>query len=590
MSVKMNEELEKLNAAWALNLWTVSVSQIIDYNDVNVLKQEYDNIINNINLDNMPLAPALLDIIKEIMEEITNILMIEGDRLINDKQYQHRMKNAVWNAIPNIGAIFATSNPIAMGMTLATQIGIGYMNYRRTMAEIKLETEKEKWEITKNRMQHLHRLQKKLFETAWKLRGTYNYPDKYRLTPEQIDDYNQALMEANPVRRYKRLAYMQENFLAYPHFWYQIGSTVNYIYRNANSMGIDKQDQKVYYDNAMSYFERFDEINKCSILRKDIFTSSWALEFFELLYPVPNNTSRCFDLIQKAVDYSGQEPDVLELCAISYLRLRAYDKAILLLDSLVNTKYNLEINTQLLSALYIYQMYNGDKTQAAAARFGYNQLRQVVDEKYRHYIMELPPEGSDLTSLRWIKDDDIDAIVEKQEAIKRKKESSKELARRFYSKQQPCCVVYSPELESVAIDLIELMNTALTRIGLPLTPIRVSVKDYKCRQTEYDAMYRIIFLGDSKEAKLYYKNDDSEWDYEEMGIRIKQYSGGKVAVILASTRHIDDTEFTDHMARKKRNKWRLPDIKKMSSKEMNLAQYQLAIHEYLQLNNALILD
>lgn len=35
-------EREKITAAYALNLWTVSISQIIDYNDINVLNQEYD--------------------------------------------------------------------------------------------------------------------------------------------------------------------------------------------------------------------------------------------------------------------------------------------------------------------------------------------------------------------------------------------------------------------------------------------------------------------------------------------------------------------------------------------------------------------
>ena len=33
---------EKFRAAYALNLCSVSVSQIIDYNDINILEQEYD--------------------------------------------------------------------------------------------------------------------------------------------------------------------------------------------------------------------------------------------------------------------------------------------------------------------------------------------------------------------------------------------------------------------------------------------------------------------------------------------------------------------------------------------------------------------
>ena len=39
---------EQLKAAYALNLCTVSVSQIIEYNDVNIMEQEYETILNNL--------------------------------------------------------------------------------------------------------------------------------------------------------------------------------------------------------------------------------------------------------------------------------------------------------------------------------------------------------------------------------------------------------------------------------------------------------------------------------------------------------------------------------------------------------------
>lgn len=44
----------KIRTAYALNLCTVSVSQIIDYNDLIVLEQEYETILNNLNIEMMP--------------------------------------------------------------------------------------------------------------------------------------------------------------------------------------------------------------------------------------------------------------------------------------------------------------------------------------------------------------------------------------------------------------------------------------------------------------------------------------------------------------------------------------------------------
>ena len=220
---KNNEK--RLQAAYALNLWTVSVSQIIDYNDVIILRQEYDTIMNNLNLERMPKDEALLDVIKKIMDVITYFMIEEGDKKYVEKEYQHKLKNALWSAVPNVAAVFATSDPIAMGLTLATQVGIGYMNYRRNKSEYELEYEKSKWEIAKNQMQQLNGLQKELFETAWRLADEYKFPDEYRLTQKQITEYNMVLMEENLVKRYNQLKSMRSVFDAYPAFWYQLGST-----------------------------------------------------------------------------------------------------------------------------------------------------------------------------------------------------------------------------------------------------------------------------------------------------------------------------------------------------------------------------
>ena len=42
-------EKDALQAAYALNMCTVSVSQIVDYKDAYILEQEYNAILNNMN-------------------------------------------------------------------------------------------------------------------------------------------------------------------------------------------------------------------------------------------------------------------------------------------------------------------------------------------------------------------------------------------------------------------------------------------------------------------------------------------------------------------------------------------------------------
>ena len=84
---------EKKKAAYVLNLCTVSISQIIDYDDINILEQEYEAILNNINLETMPKDEPLLNIFKQLLDTITFFRIQEGDKKIIEKEYQQNVKN-----------------------------------------------------------------------------------------------------------------------------------------------------------------------------------------------------------------------------------------------------------------------------------------------------------------------------------------------------------------------------------------------------------------------------------------------------------------------------------------------------------------
>lgn len=532
MSTKRTEE-EKIKAAHALNLWTVSISQIIDYDDINVLEQEYDTIMNNLNLENMPKDEALLDVIKEIMDEVTNLRIDEGDKKLMEREYQHQLKNAVWSAVPNVTAIFASSDPIAMSVTLATQVGIGYMNYRRNKAEYELRFEGSQWHIQHNRMQHLNALQKQLFETAWRLADEYEFPDEYRLTEKQIHEYNKALMEANPIKRYINLDSMKSAFTAYPAFWYQIGSTANSIYRNDEYTNADMRSR--YRAYAIKCFERYQQSNRFNLLRHDILASSCALEYMELQdMNQSHNADKAKELIRKAEQFSGNALDVLELCAFSYLRIGDYDDAIRLFHLLVNNDYNSVINTQLLSGLYIKMMRGDDNRKAADARFGYDQLKYITNEDY---ILKMPPKGMDLSDWKaeWNREENFDEFLEQQNLEKQKeKEKHEELkkkARVFY--QKPILLVYKEKYDPVAEYFLGMLNVNREKIDPSLpSPSSCTLTDYKKNREKIErAGNHIIMIGDSAEAKKIYKNVN--WEYDNLGMKYMSY--GNKTILLTNT-------------------------------------------------------
>ena len=377
----MSREEAQIRAAYALNMCMVSISQIIDYDDLYILEQEYDGILNNLNLEMMPKDEALLNIIKQILDTITFFRIQEGDRKFIDKEYQQKMKNAIWQAVPNFGLIVAGGNPVSMAISLASQVGIGYMNYRRAKSENALENEKEMWRLQRSAMEQFNGLRRELFDTAWRLATEYKFPDNYRLTEKQIKQYNEILMDPDEMRKYERLSSISGMFIAYPPFWYQMGSTANHIARNL-SIDLSEENRYFYRKKALDCFGQYWKSNKYGLLREDQVASACALEHIDLLQ-VEKDADQINQLLEKAIEYSGDENDILQLCVVAYLRMNNKRKAAELLRILVNEGYNTVVNAQLLSGLYVNMAVEGNKE----AFYLYETLSTRIN---KDYLVEMP--------------------------------------------------------------------------------------------------------------------------------------------------------------------------------------------------------
>ena len=372
---------DELQAAYALNLCTVSVSQIIDYDDLQILEQEYDAILNNLNLQNMPDDDALLNILTQLLDTITFFRLSEGDKKMIDKAYQQKMKNAIWSAAPNIGMILATGNPVAMAVSLASQVGIGYMNYRKTKASSNLEYEEQMWKLQRAALEQFNGLRRELFDTAWRLAKRFKFEDRFRLTEKQIRQYNDVLMDADSIRRFQRMEAIKEEFIAYPQFWYFFGNTANEIARDEKLML--SEDTAAYYKNqAYRSFSRYWETAQFNLLREDQIASACALEYVDLLMERGDDVALIMEYIDKAEEFSGKACDILQLCAIANLKIGAMEKAHEQLKYLVNENYNTSMNVQLLSGVLI-GLYNTNKGTELSkrCRAEYEILSRREDQK-----------------------------------------------------------------------------------------------------------------------------------------------------------------------------------------------------------------
>ena len=358
-------ERQRIEAAYALNLCTVSLAQIVDYSDPYILEQEYDTILNNINIQNIIHDEALLKLIKKIMEALTFYRIQEGDRKYLEKEYQGKMKNAIWSAVPSLSVILAGGNPVTAAAAVATQVGIGYMNYRKTKSQDASEKETKEWELKRALIEEISGLQRELFETAWRLSERYRFADAYRLTEKQIRHYSSILMDNDPLRRYERLDVIKDIFRAFPPFWYYKGNAAKEI---VNRYAQNEKIAVLYKAKALEDYRQFDS-SYIELMREDVIASSCAIEHIALL-----DKDRDIDEIKKLLDramrFAGDNFDVLQIAVLNYISLGEKDMSRIILRRLVNEGYNIGLNGLLLSRIYFKWDKNKEDYEILCDRIG----------------------------------------------------------------------------------------------------------------------------------------------------------------------------------------------------------------------------
>lgn len=391
--IKVNQdksicEHDQLKAAYALNLCTASVSQIVDYKDLNVLEQEYELILNNLNLHNMPKDQALLHILRQILDTVTFFRIYEGDKMMLEKKYQQKIKNAIWNAIPSF-ALVAFGDPYTFAMSMIASVGMGYMNYRKEKANTLTEREEQEWTLQRSAIEQFNALRRELFDTAWRLSDSYEFDDKYRLTESQISQYNSILMDSIPLRKYERLNSIKDNFEAYPPFWYYLANAamdVVNVYKNETAFGDNISAINKYTQLAEQNYQKYLD-KDIDLLRNNYIRSACDLEYAALLLDslprIEENEKKLRlckinYLIDDAIKHCGSKLDILQIASIYYLKINKAEEATKHLRKLVIENYNTKTNSQLLSFIYLQETVF-DTNKFIPNTLKYKELVQFTD-------------------------------------------------------------------------------------------------------------------------------------------------------------------------------------------------------------------
>lgn len=369
-------------AAYALNLCMVSLSQIVDYNNLDVLRNEYDAILNNLNIEKVIKDDALLAAFEKMLDVCHFFILHAKDKEILKKKQELRLKGALSKALGggNVIAILGSPNPWAIAAGAAAMIGVAAVNYKSQRAQARLENEIEEWELEKSALEQLHNLRRQLFETAWKLEERFKYPDEYRLTEKQITIYNDIIKDPDPQNRYERLYLIRDYFEAYPLFWYYLGRSAletSELYRvvgsgerlrafDAGDIGSDSQIYSYYLRKAKEAYDKFRETHAGNeLMREDLISASAYLDHAQLCGE--EEVDDILDDIRHAKKLAGTDVEVMQNCAFRFLQLldlysnkkeagkakECKDEAIYCLKFLLNRDSNPELNGMILSKIFI---------------------------------------------------------------------------------------------------------------------------------------------------------------------------------------------------------------------------------------------
>lgn len=309
-SLKRSDQ-KKMRAAMALNMCTASVSEIIAKNNVIAMEKEYDNILNNLNIESCVKDEALLKVIRKLLDTISFFRLNDMERKRLEKRHERHMSSNMLEKMMSAGPsifIAGAMNPMALAATAAV-VGVSmYANKKKEDAKEQEKFEDKMWELERSAIEQLHALRVELFEAAWRLSDVYEFKDEWRLSEKQIEWYNETRSEYDPFLRFKKLDQRRDDFSVYPHFWYELGCAALEITQmpvkadikmesdlagsgitqenpGAESAGrgvVDDDPMESYRTEAKSCFEKFIERDP-HLLRQDFFAADARLKYISIV-------------------------------------------------------------------------------------------------------------------------------------------------------------------------------------------------------------------------------------------------------------------------------------------------------------------
>lgn len=163
------DHLVQLQVLQSLNQIAVSLTHILTYNHKVVLDQDYNTIINDLNLSKIPDAD-IISLLQELMDLLTSSKIQEHERAYLSRSYeknvQEELRRRLRKRVLETDLLF---NHYMRVLSAIVNAGSFYFNYRGRMDDYKKEREEAAWKIEAATLQGLNNLYKNLLKYSWHL-------------------------------------------------------------------------------------------------------------------------------------------------------------------------------------------------------------------------------------------------------------------------------------------------------------------------------------------------------------------------------------------------------------------------------------
>ena len=244
----------------AMNYCSYSLSVIQHYKNRILLDNQYDEIINNINLKNIP-DDDTINVIQQVLDGLTAFRLNEMEKDFLRQDALEKQQMAMFDTLRTGSQAAFAIGTLGSGGNLASLAGqvIDTFESYNNMVAADYRAKEGDYNIAREELQKINELSKTFLEKYWNLLRSTDLSDSYRVTQKDLDLLLETASESVMIARYQRLKLNENRLQFIPEYWSYRGNAAFSLWQTNKSKDL-AADIK-YCLEQYSFFKGFLRID-----------------------------------------------------------------------------------------------------------------------------------------------------------------------------------------------------------------------------------------------------------------------------------------------------------------------------------------